>query len=101
MICKLKLPLACSDHLLNLISSQALATYAADIYDPKSHVTPLISYGAMDVVAAFLFYDSDEISNPDILKPFTDIPAVHSTVGFRTLANIAEETDVLVIHGIK
>ena len=55
----------------------------------------------MDVVAAFLFYDSDEISNPDILKPFTDIPAVHSTVGFRTLANIAEETDVLVIHGIK
>ena len=81
--------------------TQALATYAADIYDPKSHVTPLIFYGATDSVATFLFYDSDEVSNPEILQPFTELPAVHSTVGFRTLASIAHETAAMVIHGIK
>ena len=90
-----------SGRLLTVHSPQALATYAANIYDPRSHATPSIFSGAMDAAAALLFYDSDEVSDPEILKPFTDIPAVYSTVGFRTLASMADETQAIVIRGIK
>lgn len=48
-----------------------------------------------------LFYDSDTTSYPYIFKPFTDIPAISSTVGFKTVAEFAAETGEVVMDGIK
>lgn len=48
-----------------------------------------------------LFYDSDTISYPDIFKPFTDIPAISSTLDFKTVAEFTAETAVVVVDGIK
>lgn len=51
--------------------------------------------------SVILFYDSDSISYPDIFKPFTDIPSVSSTLGFKSLSEFATETAAMVIPDIK
>lgn len=53
------------------------------------------------MASAILFYDSDTVSYPDILKPFTDIPSISSTVGFKTVAEFSNELGQMVVPGIK
>jgi hypothetical protein len=48
-----------------------------------------------------LFYDSDNTSFPEIFKPFTDIPAISSTLDFKTVSEFATETGAMVVDGIK
>ena len=57
--------------------------------------------GETTLASVILFYDSDSISYPDIFKPFTDIPAISSTLDFKTVAEFATETGAMVIDGIK
>ncbi|CAI7594536.1 unnamed protein product [Penicillium viridicatum] len=78
----------------------AAATYASDIYDPKTHIVPALVPGETTLASVILFYDSDTISYPDIFKPFTDIPAISSTLDFKTVAEFATETAVMVVDGI-
>jgi hypothetical protein len=53
------------------------------------------------MASAILFYDSDTVSYPDILKPFTDIPSIASTVGFKTVAEFATELGAMVTPQIR
>lgn len=62
---------------------------------------PALVPGDSTLASAILFYDSDSISYPDILKIFTDIPSVSSTVGFKTVAEFAAELGQMVVTGIK
>ncbi|KAJ6184983.1 hypothetical protein N7519_006284 [Penicillium mononematosum] len=78
----------------------AAATYASDIYDPKTHIVPALVPGETTLASVILFYDSDSVSYPDIFKPFTDIPAISSTLDFKTVAEFATETGAMVIDGI-
>ncbi|CAI7611914.1 unnamed protein product [Penicillium glandicola] len=78
----------------------AAATYASDIYDPKTHIVPALVPGETTLASVILFYDSDTISYPDIFKPFTDIPAISSTLDFKTVAEFAAETGAMVVDGI-
>ncbi|KAJ5355823.1 hypothetical protein N7517_010432 [Penicillium concentricum] len=78
----------------------AVATYASDIYDPKTHIVPALVTGETTLASVILFYDSDSISYPDIFKPFTNIPAISSTLDFKTVAEFAAETGAMVIDGI-
>ncbi|KAJ5807458.1 hypothetical protein N7447_010914 [Penicillium robsamsonii] len=78
----------------------AAATYASDIYDPKTHIVPALVTGETTLASVILFYDSDSISYPDIFKPFTDIPAISSTLDFKTVAEFAAETGAMVVDGI-
>ncbi|CAG7937864.1 unnamed protein product [Penicillium nalgiovense] len=78
----------------------ATATYASDIYDPKTHIVPALVPGETTLASVILFYDSDSVSYPDIFKPFTDIPAISSTLDFKTVAEFATETGAMVIDGI-
>ncbi|KAJ5177524.1 uncharacterized protein N7500_000223 [Penicillium coprophilum] len=78
----------------------AAATYASDIYDPKTHIVPALVTGVTTLASVILFYDSDSISYPEIFKPFTDIPAISSTLDFKTVAEFAAETGAMVIDGI-
>ncbi|KAF7718012.1 Solanapyrone synthase [Penicillium ucsense] len=81
----------------------AVATYAANISDAKSHIVPALvpsASGGSTLASAILFYDSDTVSYPDILKPFTDIPSISSTVGFKTVAEFANELGQMVVPGI-
>ncbi|CAI7625670.1 hypothetical protein PCG10_009964 [Penicillium crustosum] len=78
----------------------AAATYASDIYDPKTHIVPALVPGETTLASVILFYDSDTISYPDIFKPFTDIPAISSTLDFKTVAEFTAETAVVVVDGI-
>ncbi|CAI7655111.1 unnamed protein product [Penicillium palitans] len=78
----------------------AAAIYASDIYDPKTHIVPALLPGETTLASVILFYDSDTISYPDIFKPFTDIPAISSTLDFKTVAEFAAETAVVVVDGI-
>lgn len=57
--------------------------------------------GETTLASVILFYDSDTISYPDIFKPFTDIPAISSTLDFKTVAEFTAETAVVVVDGIK
>ncbi|GFN16475.1 hypothetical protein AtubIFM55763_010310 [Aspergillus tubingensis] len=76
---------------------EASATYAANISDPKTHIVPaVVPEGNTSVGSVIMFYDSATESYPEIFKPFTDIPAVSSTLGFKTLAEFAAETGALV-----
>jgi hypothetical protein len=52
------------------------------------------------VGGAILFYDSDTVSFPDCFKPFTDIPAIASTMAFKTIAEFADETAAVVVPHI-
>lgn len=58
-------------------------------------------FGEPNLASVILFYDSDTISYPDIFKPFTDIPAISSILGFKTVAEFAAETAAVVVDGIK
>ncbi|KAJ5433237.1 uncharacterized protein N7458_012393 [Penicillium daleae] len=78
----------------------AIAQYASNISDPKSHIVPALVPGVSTLASAILFYDSDTVSYPDILKPFTDIPSVSSTVGFKTVAEFAAELGAMVVSDI-
>ena len=80
---------------------KAAATFAANISDPKTHVVPAVVPGEAVSASVILFYDSDSISYPDIFKPFTDIPSVSSTLGFKSLSEFATETAAMVIPDIK
>ncbi|KAF9891613.1 hypothetical protein FE257_003624 [Aspergillus nanangensis] len=78
----------------------ATAKYASDIYDPKTHIVPAVVPGDELLASVILFYDSPNASYPDIFKPFTDIPAVSSTLGFKTVAEFAAETGAMVVPDI-
>ncbi|RAK96785.1 FAD-binding oxidoreductase, partial [Aspergillus ibericus CBS 121593] len=76
---------------------KAAATYAANISDAKTHIVPaVVPEGNTTVGSVILFYDSATESYPEIFKPFTDIPAISSTLGFKTLSEFATETGALV-----
>jgi hypothetical protein len=62
---------------------------------------PALVPGASTLASAILFYDSDSVSYPEILKPFTDIPSISSTVGFKTVAEFATELGAMVVPDIK
>lgn len=62
---------------------------------------PALVPGDSTLASAILFYDSDTVSYPDILKPFTDIPSVASTLGFKTVAEFATELGAMVVPEIK
>lgn len=83
------------------LTYQAAATYASDISDPKTHIVPALVPGDSTLASVILFYDSETESYPEIFKPFTDIPSVSSTVGFKTVAEFAAETGEMVVDGIK
>jgi hypothetical protein len=53
------------------------------------------------LASAILFYDSDSVGYPEILKPFTNIPSISSTVGFKTVAEFATELGAMVVPDIK
>ncbi|KAL2870596.1 FAD-binding oxidoreductase [Aspergillus lucknowensis] len=81
---------------------KAIATFAADISDPKTHIVPALvpSPEVATMASAILFYDSDEEAFPEAFKPFTDIPAVASTLDFKTVSEFAAELGQMVVHGI-
>ncbi|PYH90735.1 hypothetical protein BO71DRAFT_68280, partial [Aspergillus ellipticus CBS 707.79] len=80
---------------------EAAATYAANISDPKTHIVPaVVPEGDTVVGSVILFYDSATESYPEIFKPFTDLPAVSNTLGFKTLYELAEEMGEMVTEGI-
>ncbi|KAI9041091.1 FAD-binding domain-containing protein [Aspergillus affinis] len=79
---------------------EAAATYAANISDPKTHIVPALVPGETLMASVILFYDSEEVRYPDIFKPFTDIPSINSTVGFKTLSEFAAETGEMVVPHI-
>ncbi|KAJ5321366.1 hypothetical protein N7476_004368 [Penicillium atrosanguineum] len=78
----------------------ATAEFASDIYDPKTHVVPALVPGDSTLASVILFYDSETENYPEILKPFTDIPAISNTMGFKTVAEFAAETGEMVVDGI-
>lgn len=85
---------------------EAVATYAADIYDAKSHIIPTVGFSANNSTGELssyayvvLFYDDSEETSPEILKKFLGIPNVGNTLEFQTIANLATETGKSVIDG--
>ncbi|KAL4978282.1 hypothetical protein BDW66DRAFT_158361 [Aspergillus desertorum] len=80
----------------------AVATFAANISDPKTHIVPALvpTPGSPTLASAILFYDSPDISYPEVFKPFTDIPVYASTLGFKTLADFAQELGQMVVNNI-
>ncbi|KAG2413183.1 hypothetical protein HFD88_002372 [Aspergillus terreus] len=79
---------------------EAAAKYASDIYDPKTHIVPALVPGDELLASVILFYDSPNTSYPEIFKPFTDIPAISSTLGFKTVSEFAAETGAMVVPNI-
>ncbi|KAL5363590.1 hypothetical protein BJX96DRAFT_187108 [Aspergillus floccosus] len=79
---------------------EAAAKYASDIYDPKTHIVPALVPGDELLASVILFYDSPDTSYPEIFKPFTDIPAISSTLGFKTVSEFAAETGAMVVPHI-
>lgn len=57
--------------------------------------------GETTLASVILFYDSEDTSYPEIFKPFTDIPAISSTLDFKTVSEFATETGAMVVEGIK
>ncbi|OGM50971.1 putative 6-hydroxy-D-nicotine oxidase [Aspergillus bombycis] len=80
---------------------EAAATYASNISDPKTHIVPALVPGDELLASVILFYDSEDTSYPEIFKPFTDIPAISSTLDFKTLSEFAAETGAMVVPHIK
>ncbi|OJJ96633.1 hypothetical protein ASPACDRAFT_81293 [Aspergillus aculeatus ATCC 16872] len=75
----------------------ATAAFAANNTDPKTHVVPAVVPSEDSAVASvILFYDSPDVSYPDALKVFTDIPAVSNTMAFKTVAEMAVEMGEVV-----
>ncbi|KAF7596948.1 hypothetical protein BBP40_011314 [Aspergillus hancockii] len=79
---------------------EAAATYASNISDPKTHIVPALVPGDELLASVILFYDSEDTSYPEIFKPFTDIPAISSTLDFKTLSEFAAETGAMVVPRI-
>ncbi|RDW84878.1 hypothetical protein BP6252_02468 [Coleophoma cylindrospora] len=83
---------------------EAIANFSSNISDPLSHVVPAVVPSGPNptdtIGAAILFYDSDTISFPDCLKPFTDIPSIANTMAFKTVAEFAAENGQVVTDGI-
>lgn len=80
---------------------QATANFSQYNTDPLAHVVPqVIQQGDMTIGGVILFYDSPDVEKPDCFAPFFDIEPVSSTVGFKTLAEFAEETGQLVVPEI-
>ena len=77
---------------------KAVANYSSNIVDPLSHIVPAIVpvSATISVGVVIVFYDSDTISYPDCLRPFTDIPYIANTLDFKTVNQFALETGVLV-----
>lgn len=59
------------------------------------------SPGSPTLASVILFHDSDSVAFPEAFTPFTDIPVYASTLGFKTLAQFADELGQMVIDGIK
>ncbi|KAJ5106858.1 hypothetical protein N7456_003533 [Penicillium angulare] len=78
----------------------AIATYASDIFDTKTHIVPALVPGDSTLASVILFYDSDNTTFPDIFTPFTKIPSVSSTLAFKTVAEFANELGAMVVPGI-
>lgn len=64
-------------------------------------MVPAIIPGEQNTASVILFYDSPQTSYPESLKAFTDIPAIQSTLGFKTLAELTTETDAMIVPRIK
>ncbi|KAL6234349.1 hypothetical protein BDW75DRAFT_168325 [Aspergillus navahoensis] len=81
---------------------EAIATFSANISDPKTHIVPALvpTPGSPTLASAILFYDSADTSFPEVFKPFTDIPAYASTLGFKALADFAQELGQMVVVDI-
>lgn len=80
---------------------EATANFSQHNTDPLAHVVPqVIQQGNMTIGGVILFYDSPDVEKPDCFAPFFDIEPVSSTVGFKTLAEFAEETGQLVVPEI-
>ncbi|KAL4921363.1 hypothetical protein BDW62DRAFT_219513 [Aspergillus aurantiobrunneus] len=81
---------------------KAIATFAANISDPKTHVVPALapSPGSPTLASVILFYDSDDTAFPEVFKPFTDIPVYASTLAFKTVAEFAAELGQMVYDNI-
>ncbi|KAL2140410.1 hypothetical protein VTI28DRAFT_3830 [Corynascus sepedonium] len=81
---------------------KAVATFASDISDPKSHIVPALAptLGQPTLASAILFYDSPDTAYPEVFKPFTDIPVYASTLGFKTPAQFSAELGQMVIDNI-
>ncbi|KAE8404327.1 hypothetical protein BDV37DRAFT_293988 [Aspergillus pseudonomiae] len=79
---------------------EAAATYASNISDPKTHIVPALVPGDELLASVILFYDSEDTSYPEIFKPFTDIPAISSTLDFKTVSEFAAETGAMVVPHI-
>lgn len=80
---------------------KATANYSINAKDPKSAIIPAVVAGNPNVAAVILFYNSGIVSFPDDLLPFTDIPSIASTLGFKSLQEFADETAAVVIPGLK
>lgn len=80
---------------------KATANYSINAKDPKSAVIPAVVAGDPNVAAAILFYNSDVVSFPDDLLPFTNIPSISSTLAFKTLQEFSDETAVVVVPDLK
>lgn len=69
--------------------------------DPKSAVIPAVVAGNPNIAVVILFYNSDTVSFPNDLLPFTNIPSVSSTLAFKTLQEFSDETAVVVVPDLK
>jgi hypothetical protein len=85
------------------LTDKAIATYAADISDPKTHIVPALvpAPGTATLASAILFYDSEDAEYPEAFRPFTNIPAVANNLGFKTVSQFATELGGMVLDGIK
>ncbi|KAL8285753.1 hypothetical protein RB597_002728 [Gaeumannomyces tritici] len=80
----------------------AIANYTSGAIDPLSHMVPMAVPAApgVTVYSAILFYDSPTESAPECFREFLALPAVSTTMGFKTVANFTVETGKLVVDKI-
>ena len=88
------------DHVEEFLA--AVANYSAFNTDPLSHLVPMVvpldATSAMG--SAVIFYDSETVSAPACFEPFLSIPSISSTLGFKTMAEFADEMGGLVVDKI-
>ncbi|EJT74786.1 hypothetical protein GGTG_08624 [Gaeumannomyces tritici R3-111a-1] len=80
----------------------AIANYTSGAIDPLSHMVPMAVPAApgVTVYSAILFYDSPTESAPECFREFLALPAVSTTMGFKTVADFTVETGKLVVDKI-
>jgi hypothetical protein len=81
----------------------AVANFSAFNTDPLSHAVPMvIPEAALNTTLAsvILFYDSPTVENPDCFAPFLAIPSISSSLGFKTVADLATQNGALVTDHI-